>query len=94
MSDLLSLVVTYDRRADTLYVTQPIAAARGEMDEVGIVWRYGPGGELVGATIMDFGELWTGNQLELAQRLADAFCVPLEHALTVVDRGLDLQTQQ
>jgi hypothetical protein len=88
MSDLLSFVVTYDRRADTLYITQPIAASRGELDEVGIVWRYGPDGALVGATVMDFRELWTAHQEDLARRLALAFSAPLDQALMLVSKGL------
>lgn len=63
--------VSYDGRADVLYITRKSASGvRGTEDRFGIVWRYDQGGELIGATIMDFNERWFANQEELAEALA------------------------
>jgi len=90
MPDIYAFHVTYDRRADTLYIsTQRAAAARGVEDSHGIVWRYGPDGVLIGATIMDFGDLWSDKPEELATELAKRFDMPRAQTMIVVERALE-----
>lgn len=90
MASSKSFVVTYDNRADVLYiVTRKAEASRGVEDAHGIVWRYGPGGELIGATIVDFVDLWSGRSEALADELAREFNIPRLKALNVVEHALD-----
>ena len=49
MSDFKSFHATYDRDSHVLYISaRRESAARGIEDPVGIVWRYGRDGELIG----------------------------------------------
>lgn len=85
-----SFNVTYDAGSDVLYLSvRREAAARADEDQRGIVWRYGSGGELIGATIMDFGELWSETPEVLAQELAARFEMPLAQTTVLVERVLD-----
>ena len=73
----LRFIVRYDRGSDVLYISaRQEAAAKGVEDRRGIVWRYDKDGNLIGVTIMDFGELWTGKHDELAGELSRRFHVP------------------
>lgn len=91
MSDTRTFIVRYDTRSDTLYIaTTKDPAAKGFEDDRGIVWRYATGGELIGATIMDFYDLWAGDSEHLAHQIADKFHIPEPQAQVVVDRGLSL----
>jgi hypothetical protein len=65
------------------------AAARAIEDQRGIVWRYGPDGDLIGATIMDFGDLWSDKPEELAEELARRFDMPSAQTMIVVERALE-----
>lgn len=91
MSHISSFNVSYDRRADVLYISKRIEpAARGLEDEYGIVWRYSRDGELISATVMDFHDLWTDKKLELADALSDHFHISHPQAEVVVDHAFDL----
>lgn len=91
MSSLRSFQVDYDASADVLYITRVRSdVARGRQDEMGIIWRYDPNGTLVGATVMDFFEVWSRDQEGLAEQLSSAFHIPMPHAEVVVDRAVEL----
>ena len=80
----------YDRRADVLYLfTEENGPASSKEDELGILWRYVPARpHPVGATIIDFRELWSGRLDELVVTLSRHFRVPAkraEKALTSLD---------
>ncbi len=90
MSDVSSFTVSYDRRADTLYIAQRVEVADGIQDKFGIIWRYDKQGGLVGATVMDFRELWADNPQELARRIAEKFDLPFPQASVIIKRALDL----
>lgn len=71
MSGSMSLQVTYDSDSDVLYiVTKKERATKGIEDSQGIVWRFGPHGDVIGVTIVDYRDLWSGRQDELAGTLA------------------------
>lgn len=71
---MTELHARYDRRADVLYLyTDMNAPATAMEDERGIVWRYRADKEPVGATIIDFREIWDGRMQELAKALAKQF---------------------
>jgi hypothetical protein len=85
----VSFNVTYDAGSDVLYITaRREAATRGREDRHGIVWRYGANGDLIGATVMDFREVWTENPEGLADELAARFDIPTAQALNVVEHAL------
>lgn len=66
----------YDRMADVLYLyTDRNAPAMACEDERGIVWRFRDNDEVVGATIIDYHELWGNRVQELARALAERFHV-------------------
>jgi uncharacterized protein YuzE len=90
MPNIHSFNVTYDPRGDVLYISaRKIAASRGVEDKFGIVWRYGPDGELIGATIVDFFDLWSDKGEVLAGELARHFGIPEPQALNVVEHALE-----
>ncbi len=90
MTDVSSFTVSYDRRADTLYITQRVDAARGVQDKFGIIWRYDNNGCLIGATVMDFRELWAADPRELVERLAEKFDLPIPQASVIIYKALEL----
>ena len=92
MSDVSSFTVSYDRRADTLYITQPIAAVRGVQDKSGIIWRYDASGKLIGVTVMDFVELWKADPNALAAKIAERFDMPIPQASIIVNHALGLRS--
>jgi uncharacterized protein YuzE len=78
--------VTYDQRADVLYVTTgsngPSLATEGDD---GIVWRHlSADGRLVGMTIMDFESYWKQHLTQLTDQLANKFHVPKDQAQTAL----------
>ena len=90
MPSSISWRVTYDAGADVLYITSRIDPdTRGIEDALGIVWRYGRGGDLIGATVVDFRELWSGKPEALAEELAKRFDIPSPQALNVVEHALE-----
>jgi len=90
MANSVVFNVTYDARTDVLYIsTKREAAARATEDEYGIVWRYGPDGTLIGATVVDFVELWSDKGEALAAKIADHFGIPEPQALIVVEHALE-----
>lgn len=92
MNDVSTFTVSYDRRADTLYIVQPLEAARGVQDRCGIIWRYNSRGEIVGATVMDFREIWAANPHDLAVRIADKFNLPIPQAAIIIDQALGIHS--
>ena len=72
-----NLNVRYDRRADVLYVTTALnGPAKAREDDNGIVWRYlDADGTLVGATIIDFQEIWHSRLADLVNEVASHFHV-------------------
>ncbi len=71
----------YDRRADVLYLyIDANAASTAREDERGIVWRFRDDQRPVGATIIDFHEIWDGRMQELANALAEQFHMPARRA--------------
>jgi uncharacterized protein YuzE len=86
----ISFNVTYDRLTDVLYISALKAAStKGVEDKYGIVWRYGADGNLVGATVVDFRELWSEKTENLAKELAWHFEVPTVQALNIIEHALD-----
>jgi hypothetical protein len=93
MTDFLRFSVAYDQSGDVLYITTPLVpATKGIEDRHGIVWRYGPDGALLGATIMDFVEMWSDKPEALAHELASHFDIPEPQALNVVEHALEGRT--
>ncbi|HVW73165.1 MAG TPA: DUF2283 domain-containing protein [Rhizomicrobium sp.] len=88
MSDMVSFVVAYDKRADVLYISSRKApAVRGITDNFGIVWRYDGTGSLIGATIMDFNGEWRYRHHELAEKIAEKFDIPTTQAEVVLQHA-------
>jgi hypothetical protein len=86
--------VTYDAGSDVLYITaRREPASRGREDRHGIVWRYGSDGDLIGATVMDFREIWSEQPEALADELAARFDIPTLQALNVVEHALGDQPE-
>lgn len=85
MTETQALRVTYDRSADVLYVSaRQEPATKGVQDRRGIVWRYDRTGALIGATILDYHELWGLRRSELTKELSKRFAMSerdIEHAL-------------
>ena len=87
--------VSYDRRTDVLYIsTRAEDGTEARMDKQGIVWRYTNGGELVGATIMDFYDRWYLHQPELADEISRRFHLPRPQAGLVVDHAFSKRETQ
>ena len=81
--------VIYDAFSDVLYISRKSEnATRGMEDRSGIVWRYNSDGVLVGATIIDFQELWAGRSDDLAAKISEKFDVPVPQAESVVNHVL------
>lgn len=90
MSNINSFNVTYDPDGDVLYISKRKApAARGVEDKFGIVWRYDSGGELIGATIVDFYDRWFRDKDALAVRLSREFHITPPQARVVLDHALE-----
>lgn len=90
MARSISFNVAYDAIADVLYITaRREPAARGLEDAHGIVWRYGAEGDLIGATVMDFRDVWAQKADALADQIAFRFDVPAQQALNVVEHALE-----
>ena len=90
MAKSVSFNVAYDAKSDVLYITaRREASPRAREDRLGIVWRYGSDGDLIGATVMDFREIWSERASELADRLAERFDIPAPQALNVVEHALE-----
>ena len=90
MAKISSFLVSYDSGADVLYIsTAKEAATKGIEDNLGIVWRYGRGGKLIGATVMDFREIWSEKSETLANEIAIHFQIPSPQALNVVEHALE-----
>ena len=90
MSDSKSFNVTYDRDSDVLYISaRRDSAVHGIEDPVGIVWRYGRDGELIGVTIIDYGELWYPRREELAGRLSQGFHIPVGQIDAILNHATD-----
>ncbi|HVL71894.1 MAG TPA: hypothetical protein VM434_08420 [Beijerinckiaceae bacterium] len=92
MLNASSLLAVYDRSADVLYITRRReAAGRGVEDPNGIVWRYGGAGDVIGATVLDFGETWFDRRAQLAGEIARGFAISPSQAADMVDRAFDDQ---
>ena len=90
MTKSVSFNVAYDARTDVLYITaRREPSSRGIEDSHGIVWRYGENGDLIGATVVDFVEIWSDNDEGLATELASHFDIPQPQALNVVRHALE-----
>ena len=79
---MAELHARYDRRADVLYLTTDRnASATAREDDQGIVWRYlDDTDEPIGATIIDFHELWGDRLDDLAGELSRHLRVPAYRA--------------
>ncbi len=79
---------TYDRTADTLYVTFKRAghpAVGREEGEPGVYWRYDlKSGKLIGVTILDFEEFWRPQLDQLIDALATKFSISRDEASNVL----------
>jgi len=85
---MTELHTRYDRRADVLYLfTDENSPAVACEDELGIVWRYVNGRHLVGATVIDFHELWADRLDELASALAKGFRLPAKRTEKVLAKA-------
>ena len=90
MSNMKSFNVAYDETSDVLYIsTRKEPATRGIEDRHGIVWRYAADGELIGATIIDFQDIWSERQTDLARELSSHFDVPQQKAEIVLEHALE-----
>ena len=88
MSDMVSFNVTYDRRADVLYInTRKEAAARTLTDDHGIYWRQDSVGNVIGATILDFVDYWQQHRPTLEVALSHRFDVPINQMRTILDHA-------
>ncbi|WP_341912832.1 DUF2283 domain-containing protein [Ferrovibrio terrae] len=84
-----TFMVKYDSRSDVLYIsTRSAPSTRGVEDRYGIVWRY-EGGELIGATIIDFHDRWHDDQSMLALQLAKHFDIPAKEAEIVLEHATE-----
>lgn len=87
---LKSFNVIYDSGSDVLYISiRNEAATRGIEDASGIVWRYASDGELIGATVLDFQDIWSERQTDLARELSRHFDIPQHRAEIVLDHAMD-----
>lgn len=90
MADLNELAASYDRSADTLYVTASrlgSPAISREEDAPGVYWRYDRStGQLVGVTILDFEDYWLPQLDRLIDALAEKFDISKAQASRVLKR--------
>ena len=85
MSNLKEFKVTYDQRADVLYISKRSeVSTKGIEDRYGLVWRY-KDGELISATIVDFLDYWHDKHELLARELSKKFDIPQNQAETVLN---------
>ncbi len=78
---------SYDAVSDVLYLQHPGGVAvRGVEDDVGLVWRYGVDGLLLGLTVVDFQGLWSEHASLIASRISKNFDVTADTANEVVAR--------
>jgi uncharacterized protein YuzE len=90
MSDFKSFNVTYDRDSDVLYISaRREPAARSIEDPIGVVWRYDRNGDLIGATLVDYGEMWYTRRAELAERLSRGFDIPVGQINAILNHAMD-----
>jgi hypothetical protein len=90
VADWKTFTVTYDSSGDTMYIIGVTeAAARATEDEHGIVWRYDSRGEVIGATVVYFREIWEERPQGLAHELATRFHISAPHAIRVVEHALE-----
>jgi uncharacterized protein YuzE len=86
MSKVTSFEVTYDAGSDVLYISKKkVPASRGVEDQYGFVWRYDADGNLIGLTVVDFQEFWTGKRSLLTQEMAEHFAISQAQADVVLD---------
>lgn len=89
MSEIKNLNVTYDRGSDVLYITkQKTPAVHGVEDQYGIVWRYNSAGDLIGAIVVDFLDVWLNRRPLLEAEISRHFHIPHSHAMVVVDHAM------
>lgn len=63
---------SYDSDADVLYlVVRREAAIKGVEDRLGIVWRYGSEGNVIGATVLDYHCRWHDKPSQLVSHLSE-----------------------
>lgn len=82
-----SFAASYDRFADTLYISTPEAAERAIEDSFGI-WRYGAGDHLVGVTIMDFHEVWQSDADMILHEVSTRLNLPVSLARSLLEKGI------
>lgn len=83
-----NLNVRYDRRADVLYVTTALnGPAKAREADNGIVWRYlEADNTLVGATVIDFREIWHSRLTDLVEEFAAHFHVSKGSAARALEK--------
>ncbi len=83
-----NLNVRYDRCADILYVSTELnGPAKAREGDDGIVWRYRVSDDtLVGATVMDFEEIWRARMADLIQQMASNFHVSAQSAAKALEK--------
>jgi hypothetical protein len=82
--------ISYDQRADVLYIVRAYEpAAKGVESKNGIVWRYGSHGNLIGATVMDFVDLWAQHSDVLAAELSHHFHIAHAIAAGAIKEALE-----
>ncbi len=86
MSNLKEFKVSYDQRADVLYITKRNGlSTKGIEDRYGVVWRYNGDGDLISATIIDFIDYWHDKHELLARELSKKFDIPHQQVETVLN---------
>jgi Protein of unknown function (DUF2283) len=82
------LRLSYDIRADMLYISTGDRPFERASMGAGIIWRYAAGGDLIGATILDFYDQWFGDPSELTNQLAYRFHLSEAQVKGMVDRAV------
>jgi len=86
----LGFHLTYDEPGDVLYLSRSREiAAHGTEDVDGIVWRHNGAGDLVGATIPAFHEIWLNDRPRLESKLASRFHISIDQARDAVEDAFE-----
>lgn len=82
------LSVSYDDKADVLYVTaEPPVAASSDEGAPGILWRHAiDNGRVVGVTVLDFSFYWRPRIEELVNDLSRGLALTKSEARRLLER--------
>ncbi len=81
MIDAENFEFDYDAEGDVLYISvSHDVAVRGVEDDLGIVWRFGSEGRLVGLTVLDAHDRWMAEDSALKRRILERVPITPEQA--------------